>query len=175
LILNGEMLERSIRHAWKACVGETLPWVRIPLSPPTSLREVSRSCAGFRHDPTRFARRLGLESHSLRQPSPSARFALPFVAAKPQRRVAATICSATRRVRDLKAAATAVQTHRQHRRADGRSSPPSGSRRERVARSGRPGAAAIALLSRASEPLPMPQGTPDAINLATALIWRDHL
>ena len=22
-------------HAWKACVGETLPWVRIPLSPPT--------------------------------------------------------------------------------------------------------------------------------------------
>jgi hypothetical protein len=21
-------------HAWKACVGETLPWVRIPLSPP---------------------------------------------------------------------------------------------------------------------------------------------
>jgi hypothetical protein len=44
-----------------------------------------------------------------------------------------------------------------------------------VARSGRPGAAAIALLSRASEPLPMPQGTPDAINLATALIWRDHL
>jgi hypothetical protein len=34
LILKGEMLERSIRHAWKACVGETLPWVRIPLSPP---------------------------------------------------------------------------------------------------------------------------------------------
>ena len=32
------MLERSIRHAWKACVGETLPWVRIPLSPPSSLR-----------------------------------------------------------------------------------------------------------------------------------------
>jgi hypothetical protein len=36
LILNGEMSEWSIEHAWKACVGETLPWVRIPLSPPHS-------------------------------------------------------------------------------------------------------------------------------------------
>src|SRR5437870_13833315 len=35
LILNGEMAEWSIAHAWKACVGETLPRVRIPLSPPT--------------------------------------------------------------------------------------------------------------------------------------------
>ncbi len=30
------MAERLKAHAWKACVGETLPWVRIPLSPPTS-------------------------------------------------------------------------------------------------------------------------------------------
>ena len=30
----GEMSERLKEHAWKACVGETLPWVRIPLSPP---------------------------------------------------------------------------------------------------------------------------------------------
>src|SRR5918993_1491953 len=29
------MSERLKEHAWKACVGETLPWVRIPLSPPT--------------------------------------------------------------------------------------------------------------------------------------------
>jgi hypothetical protein len=36
LILNGEMSEWSIEHAWKACVGETLPRVRIPLSPPIS-------------------------------------------------------------------------------------------------------------------------------------------
>src|SRR5688572_21663248 len=28
------MLERSIRHAWKACVRETVPRVRIPFSPP---------------------------------------------------------------------------------------------------------------------------------------------
>ena len=34
LILNGEMSEWLKEHAWKACVGETLPWVRIPLSPP---------------------------------------------------------------------------------------------------------------------------------------------
>jgi hypothetical protein len=31
------MSEWLKEHAWKACVGETLPWVRIPLSPPTSL------------------------------------------------------------------------------------------------------------------------------------------
>jgi hypothetical protein len=34
LILNGEMSEWLKEHAWKACVGETLPRVRIPLSPP---------------------------------------------------------------------------------------------------------------------------------------------
>jgi predicted nucleic acid-binding protein len=32
-----------------------------------------------------------------------------------------------------------------------------------------------AVLSRASEPMPMPLGTLDAIHLATALIWRDRL
>src|SRR5262245_36175056 len=32
------MSEWSIEHAWKACVGETLPWVRIPLSPPNFIR-----------------------------------------------------------------------------------------------------------------------------------------
>ena len=31
------MSEWSIEHAWKACVGETLPRVRIPLSPPIKL------------------------------------------------------------------------------------------------------------------------------------------
>src|SRR5262245_26288173 len=30
------MSEWLKEHAWKACVGETLPWVRIPLSPPAS-------------------------------------------------------------------------------------------------------------------------------------------
>src|SRR5215212_5296616 len=34
LILNGELSEWLKEHAWKACVGETLPRVRIPLSPP---------------------------------------------------------------------------------------------------------------------------------------------
>jgi hypothetical protein len=43
LILNGEMSEWSIEHAWKACVGETLPWVRIPLSPPSPSLDVQRS------------------------------------------------------------------------------------------------------------------------------------
>src|SRR6266853_800748 len=31
------MSEWLKEHAWKACVGETLPRVRIPLSPPTNL------------------------------------------------------------------------------------------------------------------------------------------
>src|SRR5215510_15722237 len=31
---HGEMSEWLKEHAWKACVEETLPWVRIPLSPP---------------------------------------------------------------------------------------------------------------------------------------------
>ena len=30
------MAERSKAQHWKCCVGETLPWVRIPLSPPFS-------------------------------------------------------------------------------------------------------------------------------------------
>ena len=32
-----------------------------------------------------------------------------------------------------------------------------------------------AILSRASEPMPMPLGTLDAVHLATALIWRDRM
>src|SRR5713226_8733852 len=32
----GEVSERLKEHAWKACVGETQPWVRIPPSPPSS-------------------------------------------------------------------------------------------------------------------------------------------
>jgi hypothetical protein len=33
---SGEMAEWLKAHAWKACVRETVPWVRIPLSPPVS-------------------------------------------------------------------------------------------------------------------------------------------
>ncbi len=32
----GEVSERFKEHAWKACVGEILPWVQIPPSPPSS-------------------------------------------------------------------------------------------------------------------------------------------
>jgi hypothetical protein len=34
---SGEMAEWLKAHAWKACIGETLSWVRIPLSPPSPL------------------------------------------------------------------------------------------------------------------------------------------
>ena len=30
----GEMAEWFKAHAWNACIGATLSWVRIPLSPP---------------------------------------------------------------------------------------------------------------------------------------------
>ena len=33
----GEMAEWLKAHAWKACVRETVPWVRIPLSPPYNI------------------------------------------------------------------------------------------------------------------------------------------
>ena len=39
---DGEMSEWLKEHAWKACVGETLPWVRIPLSPPYLLANFFR-------------------------------------------------------------------------------------------------------------------------------------
>ena len=32
--LDGEMAEWLKAHAWKACKGEILSWVRIPFSPP---------------------------------------------------------------------------------------------------------------------------------------------
>ena len=37
-----ETREPSIRHAWKACLRETLPCVRIPLSPPNTHRATRR-------------------------------------------------------------------------------------------------------------------------------------
>ena len=56
------MSEWLKEHAWKACVGETLPWVRIPLSPPafrpietaTALAPLN-SPAGHRRRPRREA------------------------------------------------------------------------------------------------------------------------
>ena len=50
----GEMSEGLKEHAWKACVGVILlPWVRIPLSPPLSLR--SSGCASGLQALRRFA------------------------------------------------------------------------------------------------------------------------
>ena len=34
IVYLGEMSEWSKEHAWNACIGETLSWVQIPLSPP---------------------------------------------------------------------------------------------------------------------------------------------
>ena len=32
--ISGELAEWLKAHAWKACIGATLSWVRIPFSPP---------------------------------------------------------------------------------------------------------------------------------------------
>ena len=55
------MSEWLKEHAWKACVGETLPWVRIPLSPP--ILEASFSTA---FPPEVFAESKGLRLFPLR-------------------------------------------------------------------------------------------------------------
>ena len=36
IIILGEMAERFKAHAWKVCVLLKVPWVRIPLSPPSN-------------------------------------------------------------------------------------------------------------------------------------------
>ena len=45
---HGEMAEWLKAHAWKACLGETLTWVRIPLSPPDSYLQNTQYLYGFR-------------------------------------------------------------------------------------------------------------------------------
>jgi hypothetical protein len=55
------MSEWLKEHAWKACVGETLPWVRIPLSPPISLRSVGGLTSGS----------VGLRRRSAHGPNPT--------------------------------------------------------------------------------------------------------
>ena len=35
--INGEVAEWLKAHAWKACKGEILSWVRIPFSPPKKI------------------------------------------------------------------------------------------------------------------------------------------
>ena len=43
---SGEVSERFKEHAWKACVGEILPWVQIPPSPPIfSFTQDGSGCA----------------------------------------------------------------------------------------------------------------------------------
>ena len=52
------MSEWLKEHAWKACVGETLPRVRIPLSPPTSFASLSQlRCSTSSGRATRLAAR----------------------------------------------------------------------------------------------------------------------
>ena len=41
------MAEWLKAHAWKACIGETLSWVRIPFSPPLNKPYLSESYLGI--------------------------------------------------------------------------------------------------------------------------------
>ena len=62
------MSEWLKEHAWKACVGETLPRVRIPLSPPNfaplrlAERDIFRPPRGSRRDSARIPGRVSLRS-----------------------------------------------------------------------------------------------------------------
>ena len=59
------MSEWLKEHAWKACVGETLPWVRIPLSPPApspAARSPAARVVSRRRATRCFARRAWHES-----------------------------------------------------------------------------------------------------------------
>src|SRR5258706_11386612 len=65
------MSEWLKEHAWKACVGETLPWVRIPLSPPRSrqtklLERCQSGRMGRSRKPLTGQPVRGFESHPLR-------------------------------------------------------------------------------------------------------------
>ena len=85
------MAEWLKAHAWKACLGETLTWVRIPLSPPYNLicREVRLDCCHECRQAAEFrdsCSETGLEKvsssrpqpgvcgHSLRKPPSAVRF-----------------------------------------------------------------------------------------------------
>lgn len=62
---NGQVAEWSIAHAWKACVGESLPRVRIPLCPPQRssdippYRQPPIVCFGWACRPKRLAPLFG--------------------------------------------------------------------------------------------------------------------
>src|SRR5205085_7733696 len=45
----GEMAEWLKAHAWKACIGETLSRVRIPVSPPAHPSRLLRACESGAH------------------------------------------------------------------------------------------------------------------------------
>ncbi len=61
----GEMAERLKARAWKARVPERVPWVRIPLSPPTSPR-LQRLCTRYPRPSQKLPRFRGVleEGHS---------------------------------------------------------------------------------------------------------------
>ena len=40
IVIKGEVAEWLKAHAWKACIGVTLSWVRIPFSPPYFVRKM---------------------------------------------------------------------------------------------------------------------------------------
>src|SRR5271166_1314522 len=67
---HGGMAERLKAHAWKACVRESAPWVRIPLPPPRLASILLISCNFPRR--SQYWHTLG---HALRRPRSPARHA----------------------------------------------------------------------------------------------------
>ena len=48
-MIDGEVAEWLKAHAWKACKGAILSWVRIPFSPPLNYLSISTIIEGFYH------------------------------------------------------------------------------------------------------------------------------
>jgi hypothetical protein len=63
---SGEMAEWLKAHAWKACVRETVPWVRIPLSPPAYRSWIFSACVCVPQSPIGGAISVKLRSPSRR-------------------------------------------------------------------------------------------------------------
>src|SRR5262245_65664417 len=77
----GEMAEWLKAHAWKACIRETVSWVRIPLSPPALncyQRRSSRGGRGFARLRLRHAPVLVSLQRALIQPAVTSRTQRPI-------------------------------------------------------------------------------------------------
>jgi hypothetical protein len=66
LPLSGEMAEWLKAHAWKACIGETLSRVRIPVSPPFQINNLRKALAPVKKSKRVYSLVQGFQDYFLR-------------------------------------------------------------------------------------------------------------